>query len=414
MKGDEVIENADVVIHDNRIVAVGPRGQVQAPANAHIVDVTGKTITPGFVDTHAHLRVPRDIHRGQVWSYAANLAYGVTTTRDPQTGTTDVITYEDELEAGDLLGPRSWSTGPGVFSGENIRNLEHARNVLKRYSEYYDTKTIKQYVAGNREQRQWIIQAAHEQKLMPTTEGSLDIEMNLSEAIDGYSGHEHTWPAFPFQSDLIRFFAESGIAYTPTILVAYGGPWAEDHWFEQGNVHADPKVRRFLPHSVVDQKTLRRKGGGDNGGWFHPDEQVMTLISDQVAALMAAGGRAGVGSHGQFQGLGYHWELWSMASGKLSNRDALRAATIMGADDLGRAGDVGSIEGGKLSDILVMDANPLDDIRNTNTLRYVMKNGRLYDANTLDELWPRQKKANFYWQNGEPVTTTEQSMGGGN
>jgi cytosine/adenosine deaminase-related metal-dependent hydrolase len=103
-----------------------------------------------------------------------------------------------------------------------------------------------------------------------------------------------------------------------------------------------------------------------------------------------------------------------MASGKLSNRDALRAATIMGADDLGRAGDVGSIEGGKLADILVMDANPLDDIRNTNTLRYVMKNGRLYDANTLDELWPRQKKANFYWQNGEPVTTTEQSMGGGN
>ena len=402
MKGDEVIENADVVIRDNRIVGVGRRGSVPIPSGAHIVDVAGKTIMPGFVDTHAHLRVPQQIHRGEVWAYAANLAYGVTTARDPQTGSTDVITYEDELDAGDILGPRSWSTGPGVFSGENFRSLEHARTVLKRYSEYYDTKTIKQYVAGNREQRQWIIQAAREQKLMPTTEGSLDLEMNITEAIDGYSGHEHTWPAFPFSEDLVKFFAQSGIAYTPTILVAYGGPWAEDYWFEKGDVHGDMKVRRFMPHSIVDDATLRRKGGGNNAGWFHPDEQVMKPVSDQVADHVRAGGRAGVGSHGQFQGLGYHWELWSMASGKLTAAEALRIATIGGADDIGRAKDVGSIEAGKLADILVLDRNPLENIQNTNSLRYVMKNGRLYDANTLDEIWPRQKKATFYWQNGEP------------
>jgi hypothetical protein len=403
MKGNEVIENADVVVRNNRIAAVGARGQVQIPSGAHVVDVAGKTIVPGFVDTHAHLRVPQQIHRGEVWAYAANLAFGVTTARDPQTGSTDVLTYEDELEAGDLLGPRSWSTGPGVFSGENLRSLEHARTVLKRYSEYYDTKTIKEYVVGNREQRQWFIQAAREQKLMPTTEGSLDIEMNITEAIDGYSGHEHTWPAFPFSEDLTKFFAQSGIAYTPTILVAYGGPWAEDYWFEQGDVHGDPKVRRFLPHAEVDEKTLRRKGGGDNAGWFHPSEHIMKYVSDQVADLVRAGGRAGVGSHGQFQGLGYHWELWSLASGpKMTAHEALRIATLTGADAIGRAKDVGSLEGGKLADLLVLDANPLTNIRNTNTIRYVMKNGRLYDANTLDEIWPRQKKATFYWQQGEP------------
>jgi Tol biopolymer transport system component len=407
MKGDEVIENADIVIHNNRIVAVGARGSVNVPDDAHIIDVTGKTITPGFVDTHAHLHVPQNMHRGQVWPYAANLAYGVTAARDPQTGTTDVITYEDELVAGDLLGPRSWSTGPGVFSAENFRSLDHARNVLKRYSEYYDTHTIKEYVAGNREQRQWIIQAAREQHLMPTTEGSLDIEMNISEAIDGYSGHEHTWPTFPLQEDMIKFFAQSGIAYTPTIIVAYGGPWAENYWYENTDVHGDPKVRRFLPHEEIDSKTLRRAAGGQDGGWFYPAEYVMSYVSDQVADLIHAGGRAGIGSHGQFQGLGYHWELWNVGFGKkITPHEVLRIATIGGADDIGRAQSVGSLEPGKLADIVIFDQNPLENIRNTASIHYVMKNGRLYDANTLDELWPRQRKANFYWQTGDPVVNT--------
>ncbi|HUQ81091.1 MAG TPA: amidohydrolase, partial [Gemmatimonadaceae bacterium] len=159
MKGNEVIENADIVIRDNRIAAIGARGQVTVPNDARVIDVTGKTIVPGFVDTHAHLRPSYELHRGQIWSYAANLAYGVTTSRDPQTFTTDVFSYEDQSIAGNILSPRIYSTGPGVFgagnpNGDNIRNLEDARTVLKRYADYYDTKTIKQYGTGNREVRQ--------------------------------------------------------------------------------------------------------------------------------------------------------------------------------------------------------------------------------------------------------------------
>ncbi|HSA54145.1 MAG TPA: amidohydrolase family protein [Gemmatimonadaceae bacterium] len=406
MRGREVIENADIVVVNNRISAIGRRGSVTVPRGARVIDVGGKTIVPGFVDTHAHFfGTASGIHRTPVWSYVANLAYGVTTARDPQTGSTDVLSYEDLVTAGMTPGPRIYSTGPGVFSGENIRDLDHARRVLRRYSDYYDTKTLKQYVAGNREQRQWIIQAAHELKLMPTTEGSLDIRMNLTEILDGYSGHEHTIPTFPLQSDFIRLMAESKLTYTPTILVAYGAPWAENYWYATEDLLNDQKLRRFVPWSDLESKILRRGGSagavttGAGAGWFHPTQYGMKLIGESIRDLVAAGGSAGIGSHGQLQGLGYHWELWSTQMGGLSNHDALRVATTLGAEAIGLAKDLGTLEAGKLADLVVLDRNPLVNIRNTGSIRYVMKNGRLYDGNTLDEIWPRQRKTGpFYWE----------------
>ena len=402
MRGDEVIEDGVIVIRNNRIEAVGRRGSVAVPQGATVQDVSGRTIVPGFVDTHAHLRPNYTFHRPQPWSFAANLAYGVTTTRDPQTATTDFFTYEDMVRAGRALGPRIYSTGPGVFSSENVQSLEHARDVLKRYAAYFDTKTIKMYGAGNRQQRQWIIQAARELELMPTTEGGLDLEVNLTMAQDGYSGTEHNLPGMPLYDDAVKLLVASQMATTPTMLVTYGGPWAENYFYSTERVFEDEKLRTFTPFEDVQQRTLRRPGptGSGSNGWFHENQYPFPLIADFVDRVVEQGGRGGIGSHGQLQGLGYHWELWAMGAGPdVTPHEALRIATIVGAHALGLDEDLGSLEPGKLADLVILEGNPLADLRNSNTVDRVMINGRLFDGDTLDEVWPRQRAAGpFYWQ----------------
>jgi Tol biopolymer transport system component len=404
MKGEEVLKNADIVVENNRIARVGGKGSL--PAGAKVFDVTGKTIVPGFVDTHAHwTEIRRGILDTQNWAFLANLAYGVTAGLDVQTGTNDMFAYQDLVDSGDIIGLRAFSTGPGVFSDNNFQSMEEVKGVLTKYKKYYGTPNIKSYIVGNRKQRQFMVQAAKELEMMPTTEGGLDLKLNLTHVIDGFHGNEHTLPITPLYKDVLQIFAQSGIAETPTLIVNYGGPFGEDYWYEYSEVHDNAKLNHFTPHRILDEKTKRREG------WFRKDEYEFPKLAAQMAKLERAGGLVGVGSHGQLQGLGYHWEMWMLASGGMTPMEVLRCATVNGSKIIGRPQDLGSIEPGKLADLVILDKSPLDDIHNSNTVHWVMKNGELFEGDTLNQIWPEQKKLEPLWfwnydtpKAGEPLS----------
>ena len=393
------IENAVIIVERDRIVAVGGP-DTPIPEEAHVLDASGHTILPGFVDAHSHYRPLRRIPDLVNWSFLANLAYGVTTGLDVQPSTVDILAYQDLVDAGLTLGPRAFSTGPGIFNDNEFTSRRHARAVLARYKNHYRVRNLKSYIAGSRRQRQWIAQAARDLGLMPTTEGALDMKLDLTHAIDGFTGNEHNFPLLSLHPDVVELVARSGMAYTPTLLVAFGGPSAENWFYTRESPWADEKLTRFIPRQALAARTLRRP-------WVHEDEHVFRPLAEQAHKIARAGGRVGIGSHGQLQGLAFHWELWALASGGFTNQEALTAATRHGAEIIGISEDLGTIEPGKLADMVVLTRNPLEDLRATKDIAWVVKNGEIFDANTLNQTWPKRKTLPTPWwqsQGTKPAT----------
>jgi len=393
--GAMIQRDATVLVRDNRIVEIGPSGEVEVPRGAQVVDVSGTFIMPGMIDLHAHLRPAREVFEETRWSYIADLAYGVTTSRDVSTSN-DSFAYGELIETGLALGPRIYSTGRAMTTGNaRIESLDDARAMVRHYKKL-GTNVIKQYMQPHRRQRQWVIQAAMEEEMNVTNEGGGDFRLDMTMVVDGYTGFEHSLPIADLYDDVVQLIARSRTWYTPTLVVSYGGPTAEWYFYQTTEVHDDPKLRRFTPHDDLDRRTRR-------GQMNALDEYHFLAVAEGAAKILQAGGNVGMGGHGEQQGICAHWEVWALQMGGLSNYDALRTATSIAAAGLGFQQDLGTLEAGKLADLIVLDANPLDDIRNTNTIRYVMKNGELFDGDTMDMLWPETRPLpEQRFRNGDP------------
>ena len=380
IKGDEVIEHGTMVVTNGRISSVGRVTNVNIPLGAKIYDLQGKTIMPGLVDLHDHIGGRAGEFPQQWPPYLANLAYGVTTARDPSTSF-DAFGYAELLQTGQMMGPRLFGVGYSVGEGKIVINSpEEAKEAVQKRAEL-GAIVIKQYLQPTRLQRQWVLMACEAYGLNMTNEGNFDWRGEMAMMKDGTTGVEHAYGWGSVYKDVIQFVAQSGTWHTPTLIVADGGGIPGEPYFRsQFRLHPDKKLPYFTGEAYKDAS---------------PNDTVisdMAYTSSIEAKIAKAGGRIGMGAHGNDRGIGTHWETWALQMGGLSNMEALREATLGGAEAIGIQQDLGSLEVGKIADLLILDKNPLDDIHNTISIKYVMKDGILYNGDNLDELWPVYKK----------------------
>ena len=402
MEGNEVIENGTIIVNQNKIEAIGKTSDIKVPSDTKIVDVSGKTIMPGIVDVHAHVGGFRSgLTTQKHWQFYANLAYGVTTSHDPSANTETIFTLAEMIKSGQMVGPRLYSTGFILYGADGdfkalVNNLEDARSSIRR-TKAFGALSVKSYNQPRREQRQQVLQAAREEGIFVVPEGGSTFYHNMTMIMDGHTGVEHNIPIAPVYKDVVELWSNSNTGYTPTLIVNYAGMSGEYYWYQKNNIWENEKLLKYTPRRIIDARSRHRT--------MVPLEEYENghiLTSKTCKALTDAGVKVNLGAHGQLQGLGAHWELWMLQQGGMTNLEALRAATLNGAEYLGMGADIGSLKVGKLADLIILEKNPLEDILNTNSVTYTMVNGRLYNTETMNEIGNREKpRTKFYWENNK-------------
>jgi len=387
MRGDEVLRDATVLVTGSRIAAVGSRGAIALPAGVRRLDVTGKTVIPGLIDLRGQAPTAGGLPAGTNLLLAANLAFGVTTVRAFPTakGNADsallaMARVVERLEAGATTGARLLVGGAVTEANAAELSSPEAGQALVRRQQALGATAIVQAVALTRRQRQWLAAAAREAGI-PLMGGTGDLKLALSMVSEGYHTIQGTIPNAQLYDDIRRFLAASQTVYVPTLLDATGGinggGTAEDYFLEAMDVRQDPKLRRF---GLV---------GSGFAQWRLLEDYHFLAVGQQARRLEALGAPVAVGTAGKRPGLGVHWEMWALEMSGFSPHDALRAATVSAAEALGLMNELGTVEAGKMADLVVLDADPLADLKHSRATRYVMRNGELFDATTLAMIWPR-------------------------
>ncbi|MDT0583077.1 amidohydrolase family protein [Brumicola blandensis] len=392
----EVIENGVVLIKGNRIEAVGTADDISIPKGALIVDAKGKTVIPGLVDTHAHGPQGRsEIIPEQNWTQYSNLAFGVTTIHDPSNDTTEIMAASELQRAGQRIAPRIYSTGTILYGAESLR----VKSIINDYDDaFYHVRrlkdigaiSVKSYNQPRRDQRQQVLVAAKNQDMMVVPEGGGKFQQNISMLVDGHTGLEHSIPIANGYNDLTQLWGATKFGYTPTFVVAYGGLTGETYFYDRSNVWENERLMRYTPSFIVDRRIRRPKAPDEHYNHYPIARYAKTLRDNGVGVH--------IGAHGQREGLGAHWELWIMEHGGFTPFEALRGGTIDGARHLGMDKQLGSIEVGKLADLVVIDGDVLNDLSRSEYVEYTIINGRVFEAATMNELGEKEKRSPFFFE----------------
>ncbi len=396
-----ILRDGTIVVKGNRIIAVGERGDVTIPDDAIKIPTPGLVLTPGLIDVHAHGALDSSgITPQQNWVQYARLAFGITTIHDPSNDTQGTFAASEMVKAGATLGPRTFSTGTilygasGSFKAE-IENLADASFHLRRMKAV-GAFSVKSYNQPRRDQRQQVVAAARELEMMVVPEGGSTFMHNMTMIVDGHTGIEHTLPVQTAYDDVADLWRGSGVGYTPTLCVAYGGISGERYWYEKDDLWLHPRLNAFLPRHALHPQSHRRQKA--------PLEDYNHIRVAEIAKMVVEnGGTVQAGGHGQLNGIDTHWELWSFVQGGMTPIQSLECGTIHGAKYLGLDSDIGSLEVGKLADIVVYDRgrDPTKEIRDSQEIAMVMANGRLFDAHTMNELAGEKKPApKFHFSDG--------------
>ena len=404
----EVIEDGVVLIKDNRITAVGKRGEVDIPDNTLQIDTQGKTIIPGLIDAHAHGSQGRnEIIPQQNWKQYSNVSFGVTTIHDPSNDTTEIMAAAELQRTGHIVAPRIYSTGTILYGAEGlgykaiINNYEDAYFHVERLKEA-GAISVKSYNQPRRDQRQQVLWAAKNQEMMVVPEGGGKLQQNLTMLVDGHTGLEHSLPIEKGYSDVTQLWKATKFGYTPTFVVSYGGMMGEEYWYDKTEVWKNPRLLRYTPSTVLDKRAIRRPTAPESQ-YNHQN------VARYAKTLRDNGVSVHIGAHGQREGLAAHWELWIMQQGGFTPWEALRGGTIDGAKHLGMSKDIGSIETGKLADLVVIDGDVLSDIRKSEFVEYTVLNGRVYESATMNEVGSKKKRKPFFFEQDNATFMPQQT-----